>query len=960
MIKRDEQYWERKMRIFLHDPVDKALRIQGHETRASRIANALGISTPDKSEVVLADIMASGLDRANLPGYSSNPTANGAIDFAKYPEITHPISGAALKFTGPYDSAPEVTDQIVEMIEKDTNDTSQVWDKQTYFNYLFFMLRKRLIAENCGNLGFLWDKIPADSRIPDHAIWNHAAMVSALHTAFIESETGGASMVVVSLTPVQPFIGKTRKLRDHWVASVILSWLTFEGICAVMENLGPDHVLYPSLQDQPLVEAYLSNSFEHFFDAYRDKVQMDKDETVASFPNKFVFLAPSGQEEAFVAAVQERIQTQWKGLADIVLSWIDPGNNDALGTLFNRQVENWWQFSWSSAHLVSLKNQADIEALFEKDKFAGLFKTIGAFSRKYTRADYVYPVTHSLVQTIMAVGKNVPVAVRNKEPGMKCPVCGELEILHDLSGSDHGAREYKNATDKFWQRLSRRFSNPGGTDSSETHGSSMLKSNETLCAICSIKRFAPNALEKLGKTHMLRRVFKDGNFPSTTELATMEFRDRLKQEGLLPADGERYGALERRLIDELHEGDQESGGYSEDVARLLKAAKNKNIVRDETDNYYAVLMMDGDKIGELVNGTSIAAKWKDVLHPRLVKRYTSGVLTAEWDLWADYLNRQRILSPALHATLSESLGVFSLYAVPRIVKAHRGKLIYAGGDDVAAVLPLSKAFDAARKIQQAYNMRFATLTDQGVRELGPETDGSVPVMVLPGKGTSISISASLLICHHKQPLRGALEEGHRLLDAGAKEGAGRNAVVIRLRKRSGHERDFAVQWNALNPFFPGKEMAIVDSFSAIQEAVDNGTLSGSLIYRLAEPEFGVMVGSVLEQSNGRGAVNGDSPDPEKVERLIQIFAREISHSGTLIQKFTGPANRDKRESIARTLAAHMAGITIRWNKNRASHENKKGQGGDDLPGNWVYSGQVPAIARYLSRGGACVKEGGII
>ena len=199
MIKRNDEYWEQKMRMFLHDPVDKALRIQGHETRASDIAQALGISTPDKSEVVLADIMASGLDRANLPGYNRNPSQNGAIDFAKLPEITHPISRGSLKFTGKYDNAAATTRRMVEIIEQDTNDISQVWDKQIYFNYLFFILRKRLITENCGNLGFLWDKLPADSRIPDHAIWNHSGMVSALYTSFKESETKSVSMVVVSI-----------------------------------------------------------------------------------------------------------------------------------------------------------------------------------------------------------------------------------------------------------------------------------------------------------------------------------------------------------------------------------------------------------------------------------------------------------------------------------------------------------------------------------------------------------------------------------------------------------------------------------------------------------------------------------------------------------------------------------------------------------------------------------------
>ena len=489
---------------------------------------------------------------------------------------------------------------------------------------------------------------------------------------------------------------------------------------------------------------------------------MEKDETVASFPNKFVFLAPSGKEASFVAEVEACIKKEWKDLSDLVLSWI--GCNDeadnALRTMFNRQVDNWWQFSWSSAHLVTLKNQADIETLFAKKKFASLFETIQDFSREFSSANHVYPVSHSLVQTVMAVGKNTPVTTRAKEPGMKCPVCGELEILHDLAGKGHDAFAYKSATKKFWQRLSRRFSSSGLTDDgTDTSGSSMVKEDEQLCAICSIKRFAPNALEKLGKTHVLRRVFRDGSFPSTTQLATVEFRDRLKEKGLLPPDMGQCRGLELQLVDELHDGEDGSGRYSKEVDTLLKNARKSGIIRDETDNYYAILMMDGDKIGELVNGTSIAARWQDVLHPELVNRYKSGILKAKAEMWERYLDRQRILSPALHATLSESLGVFSLYAVPRIINAHQGKLIYAGGDDVAAVLPLSKAFDAARKIQQAYNMRFATLSARGVTELGTETDGTWPVLVLPGIGENISISASILICHHKQTPSGSTGRG---------------------------------------------------------------------------------------------------------------------------------------------------------------------------------------------------------
>ena len=483
MKKKDDHYWEQKIKFFLHDPVDKALKIPGHEGRAKNIADAFGVSAPDKSEVVLADIIASGLDRANLPGYSSDKAKNGAVDFSKYPQITHPISGGEpLKLCGQFQS-PDITNkQIVDLIKQDTGRLDVVWNKQTYFNYLFFILRKRLISENCGGLGYLWDRLPADSRIPDHSIWNHSGMVSALGSAFVESDKKSASMVVFSITPVQSFIGKTRKLRGHWVASVILSWLAFEGIATIIENLGPDHVVYPSLQEQPLVEAYLENDFSEFLETYQKMVNLRKDPAVASLPNKFVFLAPSGKEEAYVSEIQKRITEKWEELSEIVLEYIGT-KGASLENIFNRQTRNWWQFGWSSSYLVTLNEQEDMELLFGKEKFAALFETIKRFSENYPVANTVYPASHSLVQTALAVSKSRPLTVREPEPGIKCPVCGELEALYDNLLSS----EKKEATKLYWENISRRF------------GESSVKKGERLCAICSIKRFALQQLKKLIK-----------------------------------------------------------------------------------------------------------------------------------------------------------------------------------------------------------------------------------------------------------------------------------------------------------------------------------------------------------------------------------------------------------------------------------------------------------------------------
>ncbi|MBF0469263.1 MAG: type III-B CRISPR-associated protein Cas10/Cmr2, partial [Desulfamplus sp.] len=591
--------------------------------------------------------------------------------------------------------------------------------------------------------------------------------------------------------------------------------------------------------------------------------------------------------------------------------------------------------------------------LFDENKFKHIFQTIEDFAKyniykKKDQPDYVYPVTHSLVQTVMAASKGVPATTREAETGIKCPVCGEFEILHEISGKDYQPSEYKKISERFWKSISK------------SRGEATVKEGEQLCSICAIKRLAPHAIKESKKDHILGAVFENGKFPSTTEMATVELRDKLRAKGELPplSPTGKMSKKEEDWIDKLHE---------ESDDRLK-----------EEDKYYAILMMDGDRMGDLVNGKTVSAKWRDVLHPELVKRYDEGILKANEDLWKNaviqreenaksndrkdeqprgYLNEQRIISPALHSALSESLGAFSLHAVPRIINNCQGKLIYAGGDDVAAVLPLSRAFEAAAKIQKAYNTKFATIDEKGVRELEDITDGKNPVILLPGTGEDISISGAIVILHHKQPLRGALEEAHHLLDSVAKSKKGRNAVAVRLKKRSGQTRDFAAKWNAENHYYSGldddgikgKSNLIVNSFAQVQEAYDQEYLSSSLIYRLKELE--VMVNSVMNDGKTEPVFlnskdKNPKPSQDQIDQIIRIFAREILHSDNIAKKHPGKTKDIERlrERIARRLAAHIAGITI--SRGKSLDDNGK----EELM--WIYDGEVPVIARYLSRGGA--------
>ena len=190
---------------------------------------------------------------------------------------------------------------------------------------------------------------------------------------------------------------------------------------------------------------------------------------------------------------------------------------------------------------------------------------------------------------------------------------------------------------------------------------------------------------------------------------------------------------------------------------------------------------------------------------------------------------RRLLTPAIHSAISESLGDFAIYGVASIVKNCSGRLIYAGGDDVCAVLPVDTVFNAAQRIQKYYNAGFQIIQPDGVvkqvKDKWLMDKGKLSINL--GTGDGISISAGILICHHKENLSIMIARAHTLLDTMAKEKAQRDACAIELKKRSGGSRYFVRKWND----------KAWESFATIGKASGDTVknieaVSRSLVYRL--------------------------------------------------------------------------------------------------------------------------------
>ena len=523
MKQRNEHYWQNKIAAFLNESPLKVFDIKNRDAIAKEIRNSfLGLTfSASKDTITLADHIASGLTRAVLP-----------FDDSKLNEIVlkHPLVKAkSLSFSIKDIDMQQLKEEIKNLLETDlaylTKETAPEKKAQQIFNYLFFAFSKRLRNSHSGEigkLGALWDMLPADTRLSDHPMWHHFGLTSAVYSSL---ETGNLSLVVYSITPVQEFIGKARKLRDYWTGSVLLSYLAFVGITKVCEELGPDHILYPSLQNQALMEQWLSLK-----DGELGKYLVEENETlkklhndskgIASFPNKFVFLCNNACVEPLCKTIQNAIDSEWKASAKIVEDYIakKTGALDSkeYHAIWERSLDHYWKYSWAATNFATIQNESELKTLLPESKWKQELDTMREFEDSAKKngslvtnydVSNLYGTTHSLAQGLLAAGKTKPVLenVRHSQNGEKCPLCGENEVLNTFSFRDGiKAKDYSENIKAFWDKLR----------------DTQIGKNERLCAVCSLKRFLPIALKD--KNHLLYQTLvktykNDEDFPSTTE-----------------------------------------------------------------------------------------------------------------------------------------------------------------------------------------------------------------------------------------------------------------------------------------------------------------------------------------------------------------------------------------------------------------------------------------------------------
>jgi CRISPR-associated protein Cmr2 len=155
------------------------------------------------------------------------------------------------------------------------------------------------------------------------------------------------------------------------------------------------------------------------------------------------------------------------------------------------------------------------------------------------------------------------------------------------------------------------------------------------------------------------------------------------------------------------------------------------------------------------------------------------------------------MSPSLHAAISEALANFALKVVPFVVeKLHAGRLVYAGGDDVLALLPLADVLPAAHKLRALFSgeaKRFGNdiLVEFGSKQWTGWLEWEERKLLTMGNRATASIG--IVVAHRLHPLRDVLRQG-REAEEDAKELYERNAICVRWLKRSGEQVQMGAQF----------------------------------------------------------------------------------------------------------------------------------------------------------------------
>lgn len=642
-----------------------------------------------------------------------------------------------------------------------------------------------------------------------------------------------ASLLLISLGPVQDFIASARRCQDLWYGSWLLSELARHVATVVETRVGGESVIFPaSLQGDSSVEEK------------------------PAVGNK-ILVKVSGQwscrdvAEQGKSAMLARLVTLANHAFDRVLD----KHNAFDRSLALQQVVDLIEYQWVAVTLQSEEAYSKTRARAEELLAA----------RKNARTWIQVPWTHDDKGTPRMLG--VP---KSSLDGMR------ESVLHE----------------KLYTRSGTSTINP-----EQLRKSYFVKPAERLCGIGLLKRVGAEPAENsdLPQTYPV--------FHSTSHVAAAPLLTRLiKRDGAISALGSYLQTLHSLGVDVNRfrvraEGRVQSKlGWSWDWRGEAKKQEADPFRRFTTDVGGRRLFLDGYLLFES-RLRDILEQYSPVYNAERLNRAVVElknffgalgcggptpyycVLLADGDAMGKALDAQPSIQD--HKRIGRALDDFSIKC-RSIVEEHAGSLIYAGGDDVLALLPLHTAIGCANTLRIDFAERLKNAT--------------------PGVKEHPTLSIGLGIAHHMDDMAHGRVVAKRA-ETLAKSYPGKNALGIIVSKRSGADLEVVGGWD--EPF------ALHDRISMWCKLLHAEAIPDKVAFELEESVAPLMIKGVAKTyADAEEKRKAEEEETNNLRNVALSLARRAlnrrqSHRGEVYMN--QPGTEDDVTEMLRQRVAHTIG-----------------------------------------------------
>lgn len=998
----NDNIWHTKIAARIHDPAEKALVLMrdpaGHENGTSlALSRLLGLKNyvEDDSDADLrtlnallfksslpkgmyktvqrADWWAAAADRPQWPMQNLDvlkkdgqtvtlKVAPGSqVRFSNQPILIHPLSGeqinlGSLKQTEVSDIKERSFQHHLGLFEALGIKGGEPHDlRRTLLTLWRFAPELNETADN-GELGALWQQLPADTRVPDHSIWDHLDLTSAFTGAFSADPQQEVALLTMSLGPVQSFIAAARSTSDLWAGSHLLSRLAWECMRPLCEQLGPDAVLFPRLRGIPQVDLWLREQMglpEALFETCEWQAGATDANPLfsAALPNRFVAVVPASQAKAIAQkceqAVRDWLQTTGQDVVNhlLVAADLKTSQDQHCHQQMREQLAGFPEVYWAAVpfSLINPRNtdkQNDLDTSALSAAMAPFFGVqpgqpagfLASPAWQVLKADMawddrttfwspnpgtLYPAVFDLAERALAAAKASHTFEQLPQHGWRCSLTGESEWL--TTDPAQLQTSYRQKNDTLWAKVHK-------------VKKSWAKAGEHLGGLSALKRLWPTIFaEEVGKatgkplsrfvvsTHTMalasqieQWLEKGAHTAPGFNEAARDVESVALPRRLLKRHGYNTGAMADAkrlpgLLDAARESedDQAIAKAQQIVNATLANGLGKGAKTIQLETYYSLIMMDGDRMGAILSGdtkTKTAISYLSSFHPNVHEGFKAQA--AKNKAIHAYGQQARATSPNRHLAISGALNDFSQTVVRHVVEAeHLGRVLYAGGDDVLAMLPTADLLSTMQRLRHAYS---GTLPEDADMDWGMVRDqpGGLHCKngfaILNGRlmrmmGPNATASTGAIVAHHLAPLGAVLQE-LRAAEKRAKNEGGRDAFSITVIKRSGGALYLTEKW--------GKPMSLLNDLIAYlrAEGTSRRAVYNSLDWMrdLPEPKNSddtPMLTSLLAYQFDRQST-GDTKRlaPKLAQRLAELCAAQKTKPLNWLANFMGVAEFLARET----------------------------------------------------------------